>query len=273
MRILFISRTYPPIIGGIEKQNHDIAKSLAAIADVKIHANTKRGLLLPFFTIYAFFYALSHLKNFNVVLLGDGALSILAYFLKFFTAKPVVSIVHGLDITYSNALYQNLWIKNFIKKPDRLIAVGNETIKQGVNRGIPAEKFVFVPNGVFIKKDLPDYTRGDLEKSLGINVEGPILLTLGRMVRRKGVAWFVENVVQYLADIQYIIAGDGPERNREFDTPTLIEVWRTEPYLYDGRAKSMFEVIKKYNANDEHGIVSQLSYTEVADLIEFVLSL
>ncbi|KPK33081.1 MAG: hypothetical protein AMK70_09740 [Nitrospira bacterium SG8_35_1] len=218
MRILFISRTYPPIIGGIEKQNYDIAKSLSEIADVRILANTKRGIILPFFAIYALFYALSHLKNFDVILLGDGALSILAYFLKLFTTKPVACIVHGLDITYSNQVYQNLWIRKFIKKQDKLIAVGNETIRQGVSRGIPPEKFVFVPNGVFVKENLPHYTKEDLQKTLGIKIEGPLLLSLGRMVRRKGVAWFIENVMRNLADnVFYIIAGDGPEKQNIID--------------------------------------------------------
>ena len=213
MRILFISRTYPPIIGGIEKQNHDIAQSLAAIADIKILANTKRGIFLPFFAIYAFFYALFHVKNFDVVLLGDGALSILGYFLKYFTRKPVAAIVHGLDITYPSKLYQNFWLKIFIIKIDILIAVGNETIRQGIIRGIPAEKFVFVPNGVFVEESLPDYSKEDLQKIVEITTDGPILLTICRMVQRKGLAWFIENVMKNLAhDVTYLIAGDGPER-------------------------------------------------------------
>lgn len=219
MKILFISRTYPPIIGGIEKQNYDIAKSLSAIAEVTVLANTKRGIILPFFALYAFFYALLGLKKFDVILLGDGALSILGFFLKIFTVKPIVSIVHGLDITYSSRVYQNFWIKVFIKKLDALIAVGNETIRQGIARNIPAEKFSFVPNGVFVKETLPHYSREDLQKSTGINLNSPILLTLGRLVQRKGVAWFIENVVRDMApEIQYIIAGDGPEKQKIIDT-------------------------------------------------------
>lgn len=219
MRILFISRTYPPIIGGIEKQNHDIAKSLSAITDIKILVNTRGRKFLPFFTIYAFFKTLFQLKNIDVVLLGDGTLSILGYFLKCFTAKPIVAIVHGLDITYSSKLYQNFWIKIFIKKLDALIAVGNETIKQGTIRRIPAEKFFFVPNGVFVKENVPNYSKDDLQKSVGIRIDTPVLLTIGRLVQRKGVAWFIENVLQNLApDIKYLVAGDGPERQKIINT-------------------------------------------------------
>ena len=40
------------------------------------------------------------------------------------------------------------WVKRFIPALDKLMAVGNETIRQGVKRGIPEEKFVFIPNGI-----------------------------------------------------------------------------------------------------------------------------
>ena len=66
--------------------------------------------------------------------------------------------------------------------------------------------------------------------------------------------------------------GDGRDQNRKFDTPTLIEVWRTKPYLYDGRAATIKEVITTYNPEDKHGKTSHLTDTEINDLINFVLS-
>jgi len=57
-----------------------------------------------------------------------------------------------------------------------------------------------------------------------------------------------------------------------FDTPTLREVWRTAPYLYDGRAKSIFEMMK-LNKDDKHGVTSNLSDEELRDLEAYVLTL
>ena len=58
-----------------------------------------------------------------------------------------------------------------------------------------------------------------------------------------------------------------------FDTPTLIEVWRTAPYLHDGR----YIEIKELIVEGKHGISSSrlesLSEQEIDDLVEFVLSL
>ncbi|GAI97874.1 unnamed protein product [marine sediment metagenome] len=66
--------------------------------------------------------------------------------------------------------------------------------------------------------------------------------------------------------------GDGLDKDREFDTPTLVEIWRTAPYLYDGRAVTIEEVLIKYNPDDEHGRTSNLSDKEITDLANFVLS-
>ena len=63
------------------------------------------------------------------------------------------------------------------------------------------------------------------------------------------------------------------EQGRKFDVPTLCEVWRTAPYLYDGRARTMHEVLTTHNPEDLHGVTSDLSPQELADLEAYVLSL
>ena len=66
--------------------------------------------------------------------------------------------------------------------------------------------------------------------------------------------------------------GDGLDKDKKFDTPSLVEVWRTAPYLYDGRAATIEEVIAIYNSDDKHGQTSNLSVKEITDLANFVLS-
>ena len=66
--------------------------------------------------------------------------------------------------------------------------------------------------------------------------------------------------------------GIGLDKDHKFDTPTLVEAWRTAPYLYDGRAVTIEEVLTKYNPDDKHGRTSSLSDKEITDLANFVLS-
>ena len=67
--------------------------------------------------------------------------------------------------------------------------------------------------------------------------------------------------------------GTGVEEGRKFDTPSLVEIWRTAPYLYNGKAKDLNEVFTKFNKDQKHGQTSQLSSEELEDLIEYCLSL
>ena len=67
--------------------------------------------------------------------------------------------------------------------------------------------------------------------------------------------------------------GRGLDTGKEFDTPTLIEVWRTAPYLHDGRAETIADVLKEHNRNNRHGDTSDLTRRQIAELDEFILSL
>lgn len=66
---------------------------------------------------------------------------------------------------------------------------------------------------------------------------------------------------------------DGTEKGRLLNVPNLVEVWRTAPYLYDGRAATLKEVFTKYNKSNMHGDTKNLTDSEIDDLVEFVNSL
>jgi YVTN family beta-propeller protein len=68
------------------------------------------------------------------------------------------------------------------------------------------------------------------------------------------------------------LLGIGNEEGRAFDTTSLTEIWRTAPYLYDGRALTMEEVLTTCNPKDIHGATKNLSKEEVKDLTEYILS-
>ena len=62
-------------------------------------------------------------------------------------------------------------------------------------------------------------------------------------------------------------------KDRLFDTPSLRELYRTAPYLHDGRAATLREVITKFNPHDRHGRTSKLTGRELDDLVAFLKSL
>jgi len=59
----------------------------------------------------------------------------------------------------------------------------------------------------------------------------------------------------------------------QFYTPTLVELWRTAPYLHNGSAATLRDVLIATNSNDRHGRTSHLTPPEIDELVEYLLSL
>lgn len=68
-------------------------------------------------------------------------------------------------------------------------------------------------------------------------------------------------------------AGGTRQAQRMFKTPSLVEVWRTAPYLHDGRHATLGEVVGKGNHGDLRGRTSHLTAEQINDLVAFLESL
>jgi YVTN family beta-propeller protein len=77
---------------------------------------------------------------------------------------------------------------------------------------------------------------------------------------------------EYLTDMKmHDLHNAGPkDKTSTWDTPTLREVWRTGPYMHDGRAATLFDVLKQENHNRA---ADRLSEEELLNLVEYVRSL
>lgn len=73
----------------------------------------------------------------------------------------------------------------------------------------------------------------------------------------------------YYTDLKMYRIGEDIEFENGWDTPTLREVWRTAPYLFDGRAATLEEVFTVH----KHGIEKKISKKEAEELAEYVNSL
>lgn len=58
-----------------------------------------------------------------------------------------------------------------------------------------------------------------------------------------------------------------------FDTPHLLGIAYTAPYLHDGRAQTLEEIWTLYSTNDSHGVTSYMNKIQLNDLIEFLKTL
>jgi DNA-binding beta-propeller fold protein YncE len=65
----------------------------------------------------------------------------------------------------------------------------------------------------------------------------------------------------------------GRKAPEALDTPTLVECWRTAPYLHDGSAVTLKEMLTDKNLGNTHGRTTHLTGKEIEELVAYVLSL
>jgi len=214
MKLLFITRTYPPIVGGMEKFSHDFYENYRRKGEIDLLANAGGKAMLPYFFIKAAIYLMFNSKNYDVIHFGDAVLAPLNAVVRLFSRARVSVTVHGLDIVYSRFGYQRIILPS-LRKVDRVFAVSHFTLEQCKLRGVSSEKLMVIPNSISF--EFPgSFSQSDISEKIskfGITVQGrTILLTVGRLVKRKGHGWFIANVLRLLPEnFIYVIAGFGPE--------------------------------------------------------------
>lgn len=226
MNILYITRKYPPSIGGMQRMSYFLSESLKNKANVDMITWGHTQAMLPVFLIKAVFKSLIYIfirnKKYDFIFLGDAALSPFGVFLKNITGGSVICVAHGLDVTFNNHLYQKCVI-SALKKIDIVVCVSNNTKNECIIRGIELSRIRVIPDGVNLQTPVDKKSALAELKKNGITIPEnfKILLTVGRLVKRKGVADFIEEVFADLlsnnSKVVYIVAGTGEERKRIID--------------------------------------------------------
>ena len=58
-----------------------------------------------------------------------------------------------------------------------------------------------------------------------------------------------------------------------FDSPNLINVYESAPYLHDGSARTLEEIWTLFNDYDEHGVANDMRKDQLNDLVEYLKSI
>ncbi|MEO6600807.1 MAG: glycosyltransferase family 4 protein [Polyangiaceae bacterium] len=202
MRVLFVTRKYPPKIGGMESLSYALTNGFAKPKTIIALGRSQAHLVwfLPYVIVRV---ALSAYR-YDVVHLGDALLSSAGFLPRLF-GKPVAVSVHGLDLTYTPWIYQR-YLSLFLRA-DAFIANSESTKRLAEERGLsPVQAIAIgVPDRYFHVSRAANRD-AELERRRAGRV---VLVTVGRLRRRKGAVWFVRNVLPQLSGALYVVIGVG----------------------------------------------------------------
>lgn len=222
MRILFITRKFPPSTGGMENAAYELYEALRQTHDVRLvkwgGSNMWLPVVYPWLLVQAVVLGLR--KKPDVVYLQDGIMAPLGTVVKMLLGRPTVMTIHGLEVTYRNPIYR-LIVLPLIGRQNRLVAVSTASAAE-LGRLFPHVKVDVVWNGLrdsFYNPGDKAEARKQIVKQTCLPaaaVNGKLLYTNGRLVARKGVAWFVDEVIPQLDnDVYYLVSGTGREQERQ----------------------------------------------------------
>lgn len=215
-KVLCITRKYPPIIGGMENFCYHVYTGLESDnIETKIIALGKKQKNLLWWFPYTVFYVIFNIHKYDAIILGDSLLCFLGVLARLLSKKTKrIIIVYGLDILYKNRLYQ-IYLKVWLKKcADTYVSISKETAEALKNKGI-RESVIITPGiDTDVSEQVCRFERRDFLSKYNINEKDVVLITVGRLVKRKGVAWFVNSVMPAFKKhhIKYLIIGEGGER-------------------------------------------------------------
>ncbi len=179
---------------------------------------------LVWFLPYVFWRVAFTAHRYDVIHLGDAMLSAAGFVPRLFGKKVAIS-VHGLDLTFAPRIYQT-YLKLFLKA-DAIIANSESTRRLAEARGLNAVRAISigVPARYFA---VSRATHRDAEFELR-RVGRSALIMVGRLVPRKGAAWFVRHVLPRLSNVLYVVVGVGAHRDEitraAADTGMTDNVW------------------------------------------------
>ncbi|HEY2690338.1 MAG TPA: glycosyltransferase family 4 protein [Streptosporangiaceae bacterium] len=212
-----MTRKFPPSVGGMETLAAGVWRSVWSVRpDAKkiSHGGSNRALSWWVPACLARLTWLSLRGQAEYVLCGDALMNALcAPLLKAFRI-PQATMIMGLDVTYENRLYRAL-VHPALRAAARVIAISSATADKAREVGVPSDRIVVLrlgvsrpPTGLAARPD----ARAAIRRRLALADEQLVVLTLGRLVRRKGARWFTECVLPRLDEhIHYVLAGQGPE--------------------------------------------------------------
>ena len=220
-RILFITRRFPPSIGGIQVHCHNLYTRLSAQRPVRLVALGRQWKIhllwfLPWAFLRAFFDLL--LKRVDAVYFGDGVVGALAPLLRPIARARFVVTIYGLEMACGNRLARGL-MRLGAQACDHVVLISRHSREISVRAGISAEKITIVYLGVeplVLADEQCGLIREGFEREHGLRFgRDRVLLNFGRLIPRKGVAAFIEKGMPLLdSDIRLVIGGAGPDLGR-----------------------------------------------------------
>jgi len=230
LRILLVTRNFPPLTGGMERLMLNVARGLAEWSELTIvgpqgcREHCPRGVkvyetpvnLAPFLAV-SLWQAIKACRRdrFQIIMGGSGLTAPAVGLLKLVCGAKSIVFIHGLDLVVGSVIYQSIFLP-FIRRADLVIANSQNTRKIAVTKQVPKARIMVINPGT----ELPDISAIKSGEDFCQRHNIPfkkIMIFIGRMTRRKGLSRFIENSLPAILEAEpesgLVVVGNDPHQS------------------------------------------------------------
>lgn len=216
MKVCLLSYNHKPYIGGIETYSNELQKFLIS-KNIKYKLISGRFVKFKFIRIIEVilrFYVSTISKNYDIVHVTSLNLWPV-FFINKISSKKFIFLVnlHGLELVYGerkkilSRIYKLFLPINYINNQNNIHFLCNSIqTKELAEKKISENLLHYIPMGV--SEDFKAYKNYKINKNQ--------LFFIGRIVKRKGLGWFCNNVLGQFKDTKLYFAGPIIDRD-EFE--------------------------------------------------------
>ena len=253
MKVLLYSHEFPPFLGGLATSSMKLVKGISSyshevIAVVPSYDSTQKSIdadldskvyripflgnkivkSIPFLQQIIGFFALLYFilreKPEIVLFVTEEAESVGGMVSRFVKFKSVVRVAgSGILTCFKGDKLTKTLLKYpmglLYKKSERIIAVSNYTKSLLEDIGVDDSKISVVYNGVnedLLGKQKNSENIAKLKSTLGINEEDKVIVTIARVLPRKGQDYVIKalpKVLEKIPNVKYLVVGEGKYKN------------------------------------------------------------
>lgn len=227
-RFLIISRNFPPLTGGMERlifncyqqlSEHDGCDLVGTTGCNDFLAQDDRAFEcrlkpLPIFLILAGLQSLRAClrHRYCLIIAGSGLTAPIAILVGKLFRIPTLVFLHGLDLVVDSWFYQYFFVPT-LRLADAVIANSHNTARLAQLKQIAPERIHIIFPGVSLPKLTPE-DANNFRDQYGF-AQRPILLSVGRVIPRKGLAEFLAKafpiILQTYPHALLVVIGDRAE--------------------------------------------------------------
>jgi len=241
-RLLVITELFLPTKGGTAvwaaevykrlggKEIHIVTADVPGASEVdREHPNTIHRLdlrrvpwlrpesLAMYLRLFAQSFGLAVKNRFDAVhafrALPEG---LVAWMVARLTRTPLVIYAHGEELTTWGHGRKYQAMRFALRHSDYVIAASEFTREELLRMNVSADRIIVIHPGVDVERFRPGLPCDDLKKSIGLQPNQKLILSVGRLSRRKGFDMVLQSLPKLLlrdVDVRYAIVGVGEDRD------------------------------------------------------------